>query len=299
MRQISVAIDGPSGAGKSTLARAAAGELHYLYVDTGAIYRTIACGLRRLGVDPKDAAAAAAALGEAAGGEKSLSDALREAYSYAFSVASEDTETGGSAGQEQTPPSGGTEASDQEVAVDTVVSAPASSGDLIPTDGDTYGEAMVAAFSESQSAYADRELPANVTYEMPQLGIDGICPVSGCVSSGFGYRPHPSDGAVRFHYGTDIAADLGTPVVAFADGTVAAVGDSSGYGTYVLLDNGSGVRTMYAHLSAASVSAGQSVAKGDEIGAVGESGNATGPCLHFEILKDGEYVNPEYYVSWT
>ncbi|MCI2058889.1 MAG: (d)CMP kinase [Oscillibacter sp.] len=63
MRQISVAIDGPSGAGKSTLARAAAGELHYLYVDTGAIYRTIACGLRRLGVDPKDAAAAAAALG--------------------------------------------------------------------------------------------------------------------------------------------------------------------------------------------------------------------------------------------
>ena len=77
-----------------------------------------------------------------------------------------------------------------------------------------------------------------------------------------------------------------------------AAGESSSLGNYIII-NHDGVESEYGHLSEILVSEGDAVSAGDVIGRVGETGNATGPCLHFELEVDGEYVNPEYYLSWT
>ena len=124
----------------------------------------------------------------------------------------------------------------------------------------------------------------------------GIEVKAGSLTSGFGYRIHPVTGGITFHFGTDFAAEKGSPVSCAADGTVLAVGDSTTYGIYVIVDHGSGVKTLYAHLDATSLTDGQSVTKGGAIGAAGETGNATSPCVHFEITYNGVFINPEYYI---
>lgn len=154
----------------------------------------------------------------------------------------------------------------------------------------------VESFKDSQSVFMELGLPANVTFEMPEIPIAIVTPVKGIVTSGFGYREHPSDGKVRFHYGLDIAAEEGAEVVSIADGTVAAVGDSTSYGLYVIIRHENGVESLYAHLSEVCVENGNEVRAGDKIGTVGKTGNATAPCLHLELLVNGDYVNPEYYL---
>lgn len=145
--------------------------------------------------------------------------------------------------------------------------------------------------------YSDQNLPEHVTMEQAILGFDYCVPVVGTLSSDFGYREHPVEGEERFHYGVDLAADTGTEIVSFAAGTVGAVGESSSYGKYCIVDHGSGISTLYAHCSKITVSSGATVAKGEKIAEVGETGMATGPHVHFEIQKDGEYLNPIYYVA--
>lgn len=158
--------------------------------------------------------------------------------------------------------------------------------------------AAVAAFLESQLPYRDYALPENVDYAYRPLPFDYALPVSGYSSSGFGYRLHPIRNVVKFHYGTDVAANSGDDVLAFADGVVAATGyDAAGYGNYVILDHGDGWRSLSAHCSRVLVAAGQTVRRGDRIALVGATGAATGPHLHFELTKDGVYVNPEYYLN--
>ena len=109
------------------------------------------------------------------------------------------------------------------------------------------------------------------------------------VTDGFGWREN------AFHYGTDIAADAGTVISSFADGTVTAVGDSSQLGNYVTVSHAGAFTTLYAHCSRITASSGQQVALGDPIAEVGETGNATGPHLHFAIQKDTVYLDPAYY----
>lgn len=155
----------------------------------------------------------------------------------------------------------------------------------------------VVTFLETQSAFAEYEIPDNATYEYEKLSLEYCSPVAGMTSSGFGYRVHPIHGDVRFHYGTDFAANSGTDILAFADGTVTAAGYDSGYGNYIKIDHGDGFTTLYAHCSGLLVSAGEWVNRGDRIGYVGASGLATGPHLHFELMKNGEYMNPEYYLG--
>ena len=155
----------------------------------------------------------------------------------------------------------------------------------------------VAAFLESQSAYAEYELPEKASYDYVPFPGDYAIPVSGYNSSGFGYRLHPIKGEVRFHYGTDFAAWTGEPVLAFAEGTVSFAGYSDSYGNYITIDHADGWTSLYAHCSKLCVETGDSVSAGDEIALVGETGLATGPHLHFELKKDGVYVNPEYYVN--
>ena len=104
----------------------------------------------------------------------------------------------------------------------------------------------------------------------------------------------------RMHNGIDIAGgdDYGQPFYAAASGTVTWSGnDGGGYGNYVMIDHGNGYMTVYGHASALACSTGDYVNQGDVIGYVGDTGNATGPHLHFEIRLNGEYMNPLDYVS--
>jgi hypothetical protein len=95
------------------------------------------------------------------------------------------------------------------------------------------------------------------------------------------------------HTGIDYALNLGTPVLAAADGKVIrAASLTSGYGVHVLLEHDGGLQTLYGHLSSVSVRLGQKVKAGAEIGRSGSSGNSTGPHLHFEVRKDGICVDP-------
>ena len=153
----------------------------------------------------------------------------------------------------------------------------------------------VEAFLASQEAYSEYAVPENVSYEMPELPFEYISPIAEASYSGFGYRVHPILNDVRYHYGTDIAANTGESVYAFADGTVRAIGEDGGYGKYIIIDHADGYSTLYAHCSSLCVSSGN-VSKGDVIALVGSSGAATGPHLHFELEHDGTYLNPEFYL---
>ena len=156
----------------------------------------------------------------------------------------------------------------------------------------------VTTFLAAQSAFADYAVPANVSYDMPALDISYISPVSDMTSSGFGYRVHPLSGEVKFHYGTDFAAWTGTNILCFADGTVSFVGEDTGYGNYLVVSHANGCRTLYAHCSEILVSSGENVTAGQVIARVGATGQVTGPHLHFELMQNDVYLNPEYYVNY-
>ena len=117
-------------------------------------------------------------------------------------------------------------------------------------------------------------------------------PARGPISSWFGVRADPFTGVRRFHAGIDIVVNLGTPVKAAADGKVADLGYNASYGNYIILSHPDGSQTLYGHLSAFSVTRGQSVTLGKVIGKSGNSGYSTGPHLHFGLYRNGAAVNP-------
>ncbi|HEX8300784.1 M23 family metallopeptidase [Sphingomonas sp.] len=117
-------------------------------------------------------------------------------------------------------------------------------------------------------------------------------PANGRFSSGFGMRRHPILGYARMHKGIDIAAAWGAPVFAAADGVVQVAGRSSGYGNLIRISHGGGNGSGYGHLSRIYVRSGQQVRKGQQIGAVGNTGMSTGPHLHYEWYRGGVAVNP-------
>jgi murein DD-endopeptidase MepM/ murein hydrolase activator NlpD len=123
-----------------------------------------------------------------------------------------------------------------------------------------------------------------------------LFPADGPVSSSFGNRLHPIFKTWRMHAGIDIGAGYGAPVRAAAAGTVVTAGWISGYGRAVIVDHGGGLATLYGHLSRTSVNVGQRVGRGVTIGAVGSSGNSTGPHLHFEVRVQGTPVDPMGYL---
>lgn len=159
-----------------------------------------------------------------------------------------------------------------------------------------YGYDAREAFLIAQSDVTTEAPPDNVSYEVIKLPFEESAPILGESSSGFGYRNHPLYDEVRFHYGTDYAADMGDEIHAFADGTVLEAGVSNGYGNYIKLDHGNGFETLYGHCSELRVSEGETVERGQTIALVGSTGQSTGPHLHFELIHDGCYLNPEFYL---
>ena len=121
------------------------------------------------------------------------------------------------------------------------------------------------------------------------------CP-SGYISSGFGYRTQPIAGASTNHKGIDFAAATGTPIYAAAAGTVISAGYAGNAGNLLVISHGNGLLTYYMHCNAIYVSAGQKVSKGQNVAAVGTTGNSTGPHLHFQVMLNGTPVNPANYL---
>ena len=115
------------------------------------------------------------------------------------------------------------------------------------------------------------------------------------ISSYYGYRKNPNTGAEELHRGVDIAVPTGTVVYAAHDGTVTQAAYDSYYGNYVVITDSKGYTTKYAHMDSLTVSAGQSVKKGDTVGKSGNTGSSTGSHLHIECLYNGEYYNPLFY----
>ena len=123
-----------------------------------------------------------------------------------------------------------------------------------------------------------------------------VKPVSGTITSRFGYRVSPGGIGSTNHKGLDIAAGCGTPIYAAAGGTVEFAGTNKSLGKYVIINHGGGVKTYYAHCNSLKVSSGQKVEAGTNIATVGKTGTATGYHLHFEIRVNGTSVNPQKYL---
>ena len=176
-----------------------------------------------------------------------------------------------------------------------------------PTEGeDDFGQ-YSAEFSEALAQLASR-----IDYRGRQLVVledimrssslqDQVMPAgrpvtSGWISSGYGVRTDPFTGRRTRHFGTDFAARTGTPIKAVADGVVTWSGKRHGYGYMVEINHGNGYRTRYAHNDVNHVEVGDTVRRGDLIADVGQTGRATGPHLHFEVLHNGRAVDPMEFV---
>lgn len=250
---------------------------------------------RLLGRDA-DFQEAFAAVGRAISGEGDVAESLEEAYTAVFAPAepeegTEDTAEGAS------PSYTGARAvlalTDPLVQyVDAPFPASGTEERIqLKTEAEPEEIAQTLSVVSSQPAP-----PENASFELRQLGFAYATPLSGTLSSAFGWRQHPIAGEERFHYGIDIAADEGAAICAFADGTVYATGESSTLGNYIMLEHAGGYITLYAHCSRVTVTGG-SVKLGDKIAEVGQTGAATGPHLHFELHDGSLYLNPVYYVA--
>lgn len=150
--------------------------------------------------------------------------------------------------------------------------------------------AAAKAGSDGSSASAGAPVVSgNGTFTHP-------CPGMTYISSEFGWRAQPLPGASSNHKGMDFAAPTGTPIYAAAAGTVTSASYSGNAGNLIVINHGNGLQTYYMHCHAMYVSAGQTVSKGQNIGAVGTTGNSTGPHLHFQVMLNGTPTNPRNYL---
>lgn len=164
--------------------------------------------------------------------------------------------------------------------------------------------AILEAREDQLAKEADNLLKAiqKLMQEISYAGGDMIWPVPanrGTLDPGdfFGMRMHPIFNYKRMHTGIDIGAPKGANILAANSGTVIMAGWSTGYGNRVVIDHGGGIATLYAHCNKMLVYVGQAVEKGQVIAEIGETGWATGPHLHFEVMKNGERFNPLEFVN--
>ncbi len=162
-----------------------------------------------------------------------------------------------------------------------------------PASKDSYNQTLSAG---RKIVFPEQASADNTAADMPTLPFEHVSPVPVSVSSPFGYREHPVEGESLFHYGIDLAADEGQAVLAFADGQVRFAGTDEGYGNYCIVSHADGFSSLYAHLDSLAVEKGQELEMGQLLGHAGQTGKATGPHLHFELMYQGSYLNPEYYL---
>lgn len=148
--------------------------------------------------------------------------------------------------------------------------------------------ALDRSFELLERAYADQQIRVAST--------PSIRPTEGLLGSGYRHRKDPFTGKREFHAGLDIVANVGSWVVATADGVVTKAGRMGGYGKVVFVSHGNGLSTRYAHLSRIQVQSGQQVRRGDLLGKVGATGRAMGYHLHYEVLRDDQKVDPLEYI---
>ncbi len=135
---------------------------------------------------------------------------------------------------------------------------------------------------------------AAVARERMIAALPSLNPVDGGIAAGFGWRVDPWP---EFHKGVDLEADYGAPIHAAADGVIASAGWEGGFGNKVDLNHENGYHTWYAHLSRFAVTPGERVRKGDVIGYVGATGDATGPHLHYQVMLGGQAIDPQPYLN--
>jgi len=157
--------------------------------------------------------------------------------------------------------------------------------------------ALSGRLSHSLGSSFDPGIDSDSTFNL--ASAPSLWPVQGLVTSSFGERQDPFNGEGAFHKGIDIAAPIGQPIRATADGTVVIAGMAGGYGREIRIDHGHGISTVYGHMSAFAVTAGEDVKRGEVIGYVGSSGRSTGPHLHYEVRVRDTPVNPHKYLRET
>lgn len=141
-------------------------------------------------------------------------------------------------------------------------------------------------------AKSKEKLMASIPAVMPINQKD----LAHAVTSGFGWRTHPIYKTQEFHPGMDFAAEQGTPIYATGDGVVDQADNlAQGYGNHVVINHGFGYQTLYGHMSKIVARAGQKISRGQLIGYVGSTGLSTAPHIHYEVIKNGEKVNPVNY----
>jgi murein DD-endopeptidase MepM/ murein hydrolase activator NlpD len=176
------------------------------------------------------------------------------------------------------------------------------SGDSLSSIAERYNadrEAIKTAnelFSENLIVARDLFIPGARLDRARLQEINGdlfIWPVNGVITSFYGWRRNPFNRNQRqFHNGIDIRGSIGTPVRAAMAGRVSAVGFDNVLGNYIIISHNSGYRTLYGHLNAIRTRTGAYVAQGERIGDVGNTGQSTGPHLHFTVFRNGVTVNP-------
>lgn len=148
---------------------------------------------------------------------------------------------------------------------------------------------VASSFEDARTAIAANHAKLEAT--------PSIWPTSGFLSSTFSFhRRHPLFNEVRPHYGIDISARRGNPIVATAGGRVTEAGWKSGHGNYVEIDHGAGLVTTYSHCSRLLVKAGQQVERGDAVALVGSTGFSVAPHVHYEVHEKGQPVDPLKYI---
>lgn len=173
---------------------------------------------------------------------------------------------------------------------------------------DAGGLGLASSFEAAMTRAPAAPAPARPTAPTLLDRLDGeraiaggagamLRPAPGRYSSGFGRRANPMGNGTDFHPGLDIAARTGTPVVAAAAGEVIHAGPAGTYGNMIAVRLADGTETRYAHLSAVDVKVGDRVRAGAALGAVGSTGRATGPHLHFEVRQAGKAVDPRPFLD--
>ncbi len=160
---------------------------------------------------------------------------------------------------------------------------------------------LTARMAFQLESYAGIEKLIN-NQEAKLASIPAIQPVSNKqlnrIASGFGMRIDPVYGTPKMHKGLDFTAPQGTPIYATGDGMVRTAGYSvSGYGNHVEINHGYGYETLYGHMVRIKVTVGQKVKRGEVIGWIGSTGKSTGPHCHYEVMLNGQHVNPVYFFS--